>query len=275
MSELPLKTRRKISRYEPINMSGIILHPVRVLELEEFNLARPALEFLQQSLPVTMLSVPLLQAYYTIDLESIVDEQMPSGLWARALLFLALSLRLGDGMTPEERIRLFRVINRDGDIYRLQALTYTLDGHEWKEITPAAFQAMRPVLAAQNGIELLPDEANPELVQAERDVRSRNAPDMDARIDTMISTVATLMRVDDREIYEWPILKLQRRQEDIQRVLDYLVCAIGEAQGTKWKSGNPVPSPFFNRAKATNAGAVSLSEFAGGAAQAAVRSAAR
>ena len=187
----------------------------------------------------------------------------------RVLLFLALSLRLGQGLPVEERIALFRP--RFSESGRLKSLVFSPDGEEISEITPAMFQRLRPILAAQNGLEIPPDDANPELVDAERALAEKKAPDMELSPESLVASMAALSGADEKEIYEWPIAKMQNRQRAIHRALDYLICGIGEAQGTKWKKGNPCPNPFFDRKKEGSAAKVALTEFASGAALNAVR----
>lgn len=270
MSDIPNKYLRQIRRYEPVDTEGFRLYPVLVDEYEEYLLARPAIEFMHQSLPRVMLNMPILQAYYLLDIQSINDEQIPTGLMERAVLFLSLALRIGQGLPVEKRITLFRpkIDSRTG---RLKSLMFTPDGEEICEITPAMFQRMRPILAAQNGIEIPEEDANPELVWAEQERIRQNAPELDASPESLIATVAALSGADEKDIYDWPIAKLLNRQRALSRILDYVICGIGEAQGTKWKKGNPVPSPFFDRAKTESAAKVALEEFAGGAAVNAVR----
>ena len=270
MSDIPTKYLRQIRRYEPVDTEGLRLYPILVDEYEEFLTARPAIEFMHQSLPRVMLNMPILQAYYMLDSQSVADEQIPTGLMERALLFLSLSLRIGQGLPAEQRINLFRA-KVDTQTGKLKALLFTPDGEEICEITPAAFQRMRPILAAQNGIEIPENDANPALVRAEEERKRQNAPELEASPEDLISTVAALSGTEEAEIYGWPIAKLQNRQKALNRVLDYLICGIGEAQGTKWKKGNPVPSPFFDRKKTESAAKVPLTEFAGGAAINAVR----
>ena len=156
------------------------------------------------------------------------------------------------------------------DPMKLKSLVYTPDGEEICEITPAKFQRMRPILAAQNGIRLQPEDANPELVEAEEELRRQNAPELEADIGTLVASVAAVSGTEEREIYDWPIAKLLARQKAYQRMMDYVVCGIGEANGTKWKKGNPYPSPFFDRKKEGSAAMIALTDFAGGAAQNAV-----
>lgn len=266
MNEFPKHIQKAILTYEPATVGGITLYPIRVEEYEDFAIARAAIDFMQQSLPVALLNMPILQAYYRMDRESIRDERYPTGLFSRAVLFLVLALRLGEGLKTEERLRLMRAKTDPRDQMKLKSLVYTPDGEEICEITPAKFQRMRPILAAQNGIRLQPEDANPELVEAEEELRRQNAPELEADIGTLVASVAAISGTEEREIYDWPIAKLLARQKAYQRMMDYVVCGIGEANGTKWKKGNPYPSPFFDRKKEGSAAMIALTDFAGGAA---------
>lgn len=271
MNDLPRHIQRCIDRYEPVETDGLTLYPVRVEEYEDFLLARPALDFLQQSLPVALMSVPILQAFYAMDIESVQDSQSPTGLLGSSLLLLALALRIGEEEEPEKRIRRFQIIPHPDDPKRLKYLYFTVDGEEIHTVTPASFQRLRPVLAAQNGVEILPDDTNPELLQAERDVLMKHSMNLDTSMESLVSGVAALSGVEEAEVYTWPILKLQNRQSALRRVLDYVVCGIGEASGTTWKNGNPCPHPFFDRVKEGSLGTIGLDTYLGGAGARAVR----
>lgn len=270
MYSIPKQIKAQIARYEPVTTEGICLYPIRVEEYEEFLMAKPAIEFLHQSLPVALMGMPILQAYYRMDYQSQKDEQLPTGLMLRAVLFLALALRLGQGLPAEKRVELLKR-RVDPNTGKLVSIVFTPDGEEICEITPAMFERMRPILAAQNGLKIPEEDANPELVQAENEILRKNAPDLNVDLESLIASVAVLGGSDEKDIYDWPIAKLQNRQRAIHRAMDYLICGIGEAQGTKWKKGNPVPSPFFERKKEGSAAKIALGDFAGGAALNAVR----
>ena len=132
------------------------------------------------------------------------------------------------------------------------------------EITPIQFHRLRPILAAQNGIELASEDANPDLVQAERDIAGAKGPKLDVKLDSLIAAVAALSGVNEEEIEDWPIRKLQNRQQALNRTLNFLVCGIGETQGTKWKGGNPYPSAFYDRLQTDSASLIAMDQFAGG-----------
>lgn len=270
MSDIPTKHLRKIRKYEPVEVEGLKFYPVLVEEYDEFLLAKAAIEFMHQSLPLALLNMPILQAYYVLDSQSVKDEQIPTGLMARAVLFLALALRLGHGLPAEKRVELLRR-RVDPNTGKLVSIVFTPDGEEICEITPAMFERIRPILAAQNGLKIPEEDANPELIRAENEILRKNAPDLNVDLESLIASVAVLGGSDEKDIYDWPIAKLQNRQRAIHRAMDYLICGIGEAQGTKWKKGNPVPNPFFERKKEGSAAKIALGDFAGGAALNAVR----
>ena len=69
--EIPASVMAKIRRYSPIETDGITLYPITVGEYDAFDQARPAIEFVQQSLPVAYVSMPLLQAFYAIEIKSL------------------------------------------------------------------------------------------------------------------------------------------------------------------------------------------------------------
>lgn len=274
MNDLPILIQKSIRRYEPVTVDGLTLWPVKVREYDDFLMARVALEVLHQSLPVRFLRMPLLSALYAMDYEARVSGEPMTGLFSVALLGLALSLRLGEGEAPEERMGRFRIAVDRNDPSKLLRLRFIdADGAE-KEIEPRRYGDLRRIIAAQNGVKLESDRADPDLVQAEKDLADMNGISLDATVEDLISGVAALAGVDEAEIEDWPILKLQRRQTSYQRTLDYLICGIGQVSGTTWKGGNPHPSPFFDRLDEDGFGAhMALGDFAGGAGERAVANA--
>lgn len=267
MNELPLQYKRAAARYQPITDGGLTMHPVRVRDYDLFRLARPALEVLQSSLPVAYLSMPLLQVYFQLDvIGPLTSGAAATGLWGSALLALSLALRLGEGMEPEERIRKFRYVVTAEDKTRLQALRATINGEEMIEITPVRFQRLRQIIAEQNGVELESERADPELVKAERDLAAMKEATLKADLEQLVASVCALTGADEVEIDEWPIRKLTSRANAIQRAMQYIVCSVGEMSGAKWKGGNPVPHPFYERVSDGRAALTDLNDFAKGAA---------
>lgn len=272
MQDLSPEMAKAVRRFEPIETEGLTLYPICVKDIDRFTVARSAIEFMQQSLPVALLSKPLLQAYYTLELDAAVNGQPGGGLFYKSILFLLLALRAGDGLPDEQRMELVNFELKENDPTRLKSVLIFVNG-EVKRITPMQFQRLRPILAAQNGIELLSENANPELVQAERDLAEMNAPKLQYRIDALKATVATLSGADESDMEEWPILKLLLRRDAVQRLVGYIVCNVAEAQGAKWKHGNPYPSPLYDREIDYCGGLIDMSTFAGGAGMRAVQNA--
>lgn len=265
MHEIPLQYREAIDTYEPIEFEGMKLFPIKVREYSDFMNARPAIDFLQQSLPVRYLSMPLLSAYYAIDVENFNEGKPSDELFARALLFLILALRYEPDKSVEERIMQFGrgVYASESDHAVLKGISFVQDGEE-HFITPVQFQRMRPILAAQNGIVLLSDDANPELVEADRDLAELNGPELDYNFHSLISTLSVLSGRTEKEIYDWPILRMTRHRETYSRLIAHVIYGIASATGAKFKGGNPVPSPFFDRINQESDSLIDMGRFTNG-----------
>ena len=253
--------KRACRRYEEVEADGLTLYPILVEELEAFELARPGIDIVQQALPVRYAAMPLLSAYRAMDVEAAERGEEPLGLFTRALAFLALALRVGEGQEISERIRRFRIKVDAEDPAVVKAIVFSQDGEEKKTITPVQFQRLRYILAAQNGIELADETANPELLEAQAELDRQNAPKLKRDAGTLISAVAAFSGCGEDEIDEWPILKLMKRKEAYQRAADYILCGMAAAQGAKWKNGNPVPDLFYEREREENGALMPLSHF--------------
>ena len=264
MNELPLKIKKAISRYQPVEVEGFTFYPITVEEYDNFLIASSAIDFMQQSLPVALLSVPLLTAYWQLDIENAENGTPVDGKFSRALLFLAMALRIMPDAEPIERVKAFQVEFDPKNHKKLISLRFRLNGTEQCKITPVQFQRIRPILAAQNGIKLQSDTANPELVQAERDIAEQNNPNLDINLEDMICSVSALTGTTEDEIYGWPIKKLNQTVSALRRAMDYIICGVGATQGAKWKNGNPSPSPFFERTKEKSSALIAAEQFANG-----------
>lgn len=277
MNGLSPEIERQINRYRPVIFEGLTLYPVTVEHYEIFTYCTPALGFMQQRLPAAMLAKPLISVFFEMELaeahtnkpsgENGEPEDKPGNLFTRSIIALVLALRLGEGQPMQERLkRVLPTFDRKTG-KKLQSLILITDGGEPIEISPVKFGRLRPVIAAQNGIEIPPLDANPELVEADRAVRMMNAPKLEMVLEDKVSFVALASGADEDEIYDWPILKFNRRSISAERVLSYLIFGIGENSGmVKYKNGNPCPSPYFRR-KQQSLGMVALSEFRRGAEQ--------
>lgn len=266
---LSRKHQRAIDRYEPIAVQGITFYPVTVEEYEEFGLCRAVLEFLPQRLPVALMGIPLLTAFYRLFLFSAAaaEDGDPNNkatteangaafgrLFQDAALVLCLALRLGQGEKPEERLKRVQPEIDAGNILDLKGLVFEADGGEKILITPPMFQRLRPILAAQNGLDLPPENANPELVDADRALRMAKMPKLDFSLADRISWLAWKCGVDETEIYRWPIAKFERRGNVIERDENFQIYALAEKTGlVKFQDGNPVPHPCFRRPPSSDA----------------------
>lgn len=263
-NNLSFEINKSIRKYEPIEIDGLTLYPITVEYYEEFMWARRALDFLQQSLPISLMSVPLLEAYYRMDIEAVEEGNQGTGLFTGALILLGLALRLVPHGTIEQILNSFSIVADRNDPTRLKCLRFKINGEEDQQITPVQFADLRPILAAQNGVELESPDANPELIESERDLAMKNAPNLDMSVDAMVSAAALLTGTDESEINDWEILKLENRLSSARKMMDYMICGIGQAQGTSWKGGNPNPHPWFEKTRDKDGGLIAIEKFANG-----------
>lgn len=196
MYELPLQIQKAVRTYKPIAFDGLTLNPILVEDYEAFLLASPAIDAMQRSFPIEYVSMPLLAAYYQMDYDAMTKGEQPVGLFYRALLFLALSLRLGTDREAIRRGEVFQIHVDPKNMATLRAIS--ADGIP--PITPVLFQRMRPVLAAQNGIRLTSDDANPDLVLAERSLAAQNAPALSLRLEDLVASVAVMTNSEESDI---------------------------------------------------------------------------
>lgn len=265
-NELPSHIQKKIYRYEPIELEGFMLHPVTVEQYDDFRYASVALGFMTQTLPVDLMSIPLLSAFYKMDFEKISNGERASGLWTSALVGIAMALRLSHGdETAADAVKRIEIHSDSNDPSRLKFIKFRVDGELIQTITPYQYADMRKIIAAQNGVEI-PDELdNPELVKSEQDIASEKAPKLEYRIEDLVSAAAAFTGKEEAEIYGWPLLKLSRRLAAFRRVFDYMICGIGASQGTTWKGGNPAPHPWLDRKKGWSDAMMPIENFMRGA----------
>lgn len=248
MYEVPESMKKLIRKYQPVNVEGLTLYPITVADYEEFLSAAPSITFLQRCLDSEYQVIPLLSAFYKIDYGLVAKGEPTTGLFAKALVMLALSLRLWTWLPLQERIARIQILEFPDKPGELKSLRLTQDGETEVDITPRAFSRLRYIIAAQNGIEIPDEDTNPDLLEAERDL-NKGSVRLDENLNDLFSTVALFTGTDETEMDEWPILRLIRSQKAINRMVNYIVCGIGQTIGGKFKGGNPYPSVFYDRVK--------------------------
>lgn len=261
MVKIPVAIQKSIRKNEPIEMDGLTFYPVLVEEIEELEDVRPAIEFMQQNFPVKYAVMPLLSAFYAFDYDLYQTSGSTSGLFPRALLFLCLCLRLGQGESKEKRVQRFQITTVKGEPSRLLNIRFRYNGDEIVSFSPLQFGRWRPVLAAQNGLELGDEAADRDLLEARHTLQTAGSIPLKINFNDALSAVALTCGTDESEILAWPVRKFHLRKKSADRLLNFLICGIGEMSGNvKWKGGNPYPSWCYDR-KAESPELLSMSGF--------------
>ena len=273
MIELPANIQQRIDRYLSVEASGLTLWPVTVENLHLFSVARTALDIVPSSLPVALISLPLLDAFYQLDRAELKETGTSKGLVGSVVLLLRLALRLGASMSGETLADGVQIVPDEEKPGRLREIVFFRKGESAIRVSPVTFQAIRPILAAQNGVDMPSDTANPEILEMERLMALKDMKDLDPKLTDKIIFVAQGSGVPEEEIWNWPILKLERHAALLRRRLDYLAVTTGQMSGmVKFTDGSPVPSPYWAKKRGL-ASLQSLGAVGNGAAEAAVKNA--
>ena len=253
MTKLPERIQKAVNRYLPVSVEGITIYPVLMEEYDEYAQTLPVLEFMPQALPPELARLPILEAFAQIEITSqaLQETEQKKGVafapLALCIQILILALRLGHGEKMKQRLSRCRAFfSQNG----LEKLVFVGNEGEAIEITPRLFQRLWPILAAQNGAEFADENANPEIVLAERQIAKNKMPAMIHDPVNRIAWVAYKCGCPEEEIYTWPISKFLRRAEVIITDMNYLACRIGAMSGMVdyGKSGGaPFPSPYLRR----------------------------
>lgn len=267
--EIPYAIQQQIDTFQPVEYEGLTLHPIKVKRLGAFSACSHVLAFAQRRLPVALWSKPLLAAFYELDCQALANGEAPSGLFSATAAVLHMAVFPSEEYETVLRNGKLDILTDANDPTKLRGLRFTVDGKQI-DLTPAKYAMVRQILAAQNGIKVPPDGANPELLDAEAESFAEGAKGLDISHNHIVTAVSALERVSEREIMEWPILRLDRHAEAHRRILDYILFGFAATQGAFRNSGNPVPHPWFPKTDTDSGALISASGYLGGAAKTAI-----
>lgn len=243
-----------ILRYEPIELNGLVYHPLRMADYNEWQALKPVLCLRQGTLPAVYACMTYLQCVWALDYSANTSKDLGfGGIWSALARILFLSLRLSDsdkiqaiGVNPNDKkaISCIRIVK----------------GETSHDISPMEFIGVRKLIADQNGAEL-PDEAdNPDLVEAATDISNANSQQLNYSIPDMMTSVSSALGIRRKELFDWPIKEFEDEVRALRRRYGYFLASIAESQGAKFEKGNPYPTWLFDKAKDEFAGLISMSK---------------
>lgn len=255
LATMQRERRLHIRRGEPIRECGVDLYPITMDHYEDFIQCKDALCLRLSSLPVRYVSLDYLSAVFALELDALSEGKEPSmttgGLFFRLMRLFGLSLRIE--MTAERLNECIFYRASEGNIsIEYMELTQTgADGNpNTVRITPFQFSSiLRPLIAAQNQIELPDESENAELVDAyqkKKQIQDRGVA-LKTDLDDLVSSVAYHSGVSDAEIMDWNVRDFENRRRAIERDKRYMLYAQAEMSGmVTFKNGNPYPSWCFD-----------------------------
>ena len=171
---------------------------------------------------------------------------------------LALSMRFpADVFARQAMIKV-----RDGDERELASIQIRA-GDMILPLTPAVFDRLRPVIAAQNGLELPDETENADLVEAENDISSQDAISLNLDFNTLLASVARDQHCRRVDLLDYTIREFFALRDAIQRDKLFTLYKMAELNGTKFTKGNPWPSWCYDSKAQSNA-LISMAQFMAG-----------
>lgn len=259
LQNLPRERRLRIRRGEPIRECGVDLFPITMDHYEDFIQCKDALSVRLSSLPVRYISMDYLSALFALELDAIQGEDtggIGGGMFFRLMRLLGLSMRIEITAELLNDCIFYRVTNGNISIERLDLTQIDAAGNpNTASITPFQFSTiLRPLIAAQNQIDLPDESENAELVEAyekKRQIQNHALP-LRVDIDDLVASVALHSGVSDREIMDWNVRDFENRRRAIERDKRYTLFAQAEMGGmVTFKHGNPYPSWCYDTADDT------------------------
>ena len=240
-----------IYRYEPVELNGLVYHPITMENYDKWQALKPVLTLRQGTLPAVYACMTFLQCVWALSIDARASNEGDiGGPWNAIGLALFLSLRLSD----EDKIQ---AVGNPGDHRTITSIRIVKDGQE-HSITPLEFNEVRRLVAEQNGAEL-PDEAdNPDLVEAAEDIRNSNAIPLNCDMGDYMTSVASAKGIRRKALFSWTIKEFEDEVRALKRRYGFFLCSIAEGQGAKFPKGNPYPTWLFDKAKDEFAGLISM-----------------
>lgn len=245
---LNFNERAAVRKDETIRKCGLNFYPIKMSDYEMFSACKDALTLRMGTLPAKYLSMDFLSALFALELSSIRQNGKNVGLFDRVMRLLHLSLRIG--YDANEFLGQGLVLKKEDDDVKIEKIALTQDG-ETKYITPLQFSSkIRPLIAAQNGLELPDEKENIELVRAaemRRKLAEGESKKLKTSIGDLIASVAYLSGLREKDIYDFTVREFENRRAAIARDKRYMLCGQAEMSGmVSFKDGNPAPSWCFD-----------------------------
>lgn len=236
------KEKSAIRKDERIEKCGLYFYPIEMSDYEMFLFCKDAITLRMGTLPVKYLAMDFMTALLNFEIDSIRQKGENAGLFDRVMRFLHLSLRIGyDAKTAADEL----VLAKEGDGVKIDKIALMQNGVK-RDISPLAFSSkIRPLIAAQNGLELPNENDNIELVRAAEMKKElgESGVKLKSSADDLIASVAFQSRVREKDVLLWTVREFEARRRAIERDKRFMLCGVANMSGmVSFENGNPAPS---------------------------------
>ena len=250
--------QRAVLKNEPFEAFGLRFYGFRVTDYEEWQNCKSVWLLRQSTLPVSYIMMPFVDALFSIDKESIVENGKPVGTMYALMQTLVTALRLPEGSVES---RIISVVAHEGEFKGF--FIAPQDVPQGIFLRKEDFPEIRSIVAWQQGEEVPDESLNDDLLEEERIISEMNAGKLDYDMNGLMASVALNMNLRIQNVLDMSILEFETMRKAIDRDKKNMVCSIAESSGTTWKGGNPYPSWAFDKKKEGSAALTHISKFEG------------
>lgn len=235
----------KIRRGDPITLDDLTFYPIKMSDYEQFLECKDIWTIRLGTLPVKYQAMDFISALYFLEIDTITQYGMKSGIFERAIRMLYLSLRIEVEKIAKEFMITEKEVNGEKV---LDELIVKQDGKEKRIKTFILSTQIRSLVAEMNGLTLPDESENLTLVRDAEELQSQNQGlPLNINIVDLISSVAYQSHTSEREINDWTVREFECRRKAIDRDKRYMMYGQAELGGmVSFKNGNPAPSWCFD-----------------------------
>lgn len=257
---MPSISDTDIIKGNPIELYGLTFYPITMEHYELWQACKGVLTIRMATLPALYAAKPYIAALYAHDVDAKQESDKNGTQWSSWTAKLAAIMNLAMRLPLNFKPFIFsHRPDKDNDLTNV----VIQNGETRMTLPPHKFREIRELLAIQNGEELPNEAENPELVQAQNDIAASKSSRLKYDFKTLVASVANQANVRQEDVMGWTIQTFTAKQAAINRDKHYMLNGIAEANGAKWKNGNPTPSWCFDRDESQDGGFMSETDMLG------------
>lgn len=130
-------------------------------------------------------------------------------------------------------------------------------------ISESNFMKLRELICKINALEVPDESVNLDIWQSYNDLQSIQSTPVEYSFESLLFAVSAASHISVEDLRKKSLWEFSNIANAHDRILRFIICALAESNGAKYKNGNPVPDWRFDKKNTDIMGMVSYSSFSG------------